>query len=159
MQEKRSIIDDDRADDSLPLRFVITAILVLLIMTIATTAIVDLREKSKEDTANIEIGKLISNSEQLYFRGAESIIYTDIDIPKDTTAYIGTMPSSPLWPSAANNYYIQIGSRQRTYTSKAYFSNSSMSGPIILYSGPHTLKLETKKENVTGKIFVTISET
>ncbi|MCM1987115.1 MULTISPECIES: hypothetical protein [Methanococcoides] len=58
--KKRTFTKDERADDSLPLRFTITAILVLLIMGLAITAIADLKEKANEDIALIEISKLIS---------------------------------------------------------------------------------------------------
>ena len=157
--KKRTFTKDDRADDSLPLRFTITAILVLLIMGLAITAIADLKEKANEDITLIEIGKLVSNSEQMYFRGTGSTIYMDIKIPDDVTIHMGTLPDNTPWPSSANNYYIQIGSRYKTYSSKALFSNFAMDGPYTIHSGPHTLKLENQKDNVTGKIFVKLSET
>ena len=91
---KRTFTKDDRADDSLPLRFTITAILVLLIMGLAITTIADLKEKANEDIALIEISKLISNSEQIYFRGAGSTIYIDIEIPDDVTMHMGTLPDN-----------------------------------------------------------------
>ncbi|MCD4808156.1 MAG: hypothetical protein K8R13_11455 [Methanococcoides sp.] len=157
--KKRTFTKDERADDSLPLRFTITAILILLIMGLAITAIADLKEKANEDIALIEIGKLISNSEQIYFRGEGSTIYIDIEIPDDVTMHMGTLPDNTPWPSNANNYYIQTRSRYKTYKSKALFSNFAMDGPYTINSGPHSLKLENQKDNMTGKIFVKISET
>jgi hypothetical protein len=156
--KKRTFVKDDKADDSLPLRFTITAILVLLIMSLAITAIADLKEKANEDIAFIEISKIVHNSEQMYFRGTGSTMYIDIKIPDDVTIHMGTLPDNTSWPSSANNYYIQTGSRYKTYSSKTLFSNFAMDGPYTIHSGPHTLKLENQKDNMTGRIFVKLSE-
>ncbi|ABE53201.1 hypothetical protein [Methanococcoides burtonii] len=94
---KISLKEHERADDSLPLRFAITAILVLLIMALAITAMADLKEKANEDSALIEISKIVHNSEQIYFRGTGSTIYVDIDIPDDVNIHMGTSPdNTPL---------------------------------------------------------------
>ncbi|WP_135611189.1 hypothetical protein [Methanococcoides sp. AM1] len=154
-----SLLKNERAADSLPLRFTIASLLILLIMALFFTAISDLKGSSDENMAIIEIDKLVSNSEQISVRGEGSIIYLEIDIPEKVKVHMGELPHEDnLWPSNPKNYYMQIGERHTIYESMSAFSNENMTGAYTISPGHHELKLETERETITGMLFVKISE-
>lgn len=154
-----SLLKNERAADSLPLRFTIASLLILLIMILFFTAISDLKEKSDENLAIIEIEKLVSNTEQISVRGEGSIIYLEIDIPEKVYVHMGELPNEDnLWPSNSKNYYIRIDERHTIYESRSAFSNENMTGAYIITPGHHELKLESERDTSTGMLFVKISE-
>ncbi|WP_445476264.1 hypothetical protein ACT9XH_06065 [Methanococcoides methylutens] len=106
------LLKDERAADSLPLRFTIASLLILLIMALFFTAISDLKESTDENIAIMEIDKLVSNSEQISVRGEGSIIYMEIDIPENVEVHMGELLNEEkLWPLNPRNYYIRIDER------------------------------------------------
>ncbi|WP_167879524.1 hypothetical protein [Methanococcoides sp. NM1] len=154
-----SLLKNERAADSLPLRFTIASLLILLIMALFFTAISDLKENTDENIAKMEIDKLVSNSEQISVRGEGSIIHLKIDIPDKVKVYMGELPNEDnLWPSNSKNYYIHIKERQTIYESMSAFSNENMTGAYTITPGHHELKLETERDPITGMLFVKISE-
>ncbi|UGV40854.1 hypothetical protein J7W08_00450 [Methanococcoides orientis] len=154
-----SLFKNERAADSLPLRFTIASLLILLIMILFFTAISDLKEKSDENLAIVEIEKLVSNTEQISVRGEGSIIYLEIDIPENVYVHMGELPNEDnLWPSNSKNYYIQIDERHIIYDSISSFSNENMTGAYVITPGHHELKLESERDTSTGMLFIKISE-
>ncbi|NYT19964.1 MAG: hypothetical protein GKC08_06730 [Methanosarcinales archaeon] len=153
------LFKDERAADSLPLRFTIASLLILLIMALFFTATSDLNESVEENIAIMEIDKLVSNSEQISVRGEGSIVYMEIDIPENIDVHMGELPNEEkLWPLNSKNYYIRIDERRTIYESKSAFSNGKMTGAYTITPGYHELKLETERDSRTGMLFVKISE-
>lgn len=157
-----SLLKNERAADSLPLRFTITSLLILMIMALFLTAISDQRQKMTEDFTLTEIRKIVSNAEQIYVRGEGSIILIGINIPEDVEVHMGSIPykkdEKMYWPSDSKNYYIVVDEHKTIYDSKAAFSNFNMTGPYIMGPGYHELKMETEKDPKTGTLFVKICE-
>ncbi|WP_440952623.1 hypothetical protein [Methanococcoides sp. FTZ1] len=157
-----SFLKNERAADSLPLRFAITSILILMIMALFFTAISDLKQNTDKDITTTEISKIVSNAEQISVRGEGNMIHIEIEIPENAEVHMGEIQKrgdeETGWPSDSKNYYIQIDEQQTIYESKAAFSNTNMTGPYTISPGHHELKLETERDPATGILFVKISE-
>ncbi|MEA1985324.1 MAG: hypothetical protein U9N13_06695 [Euryarchaeota archaeon] len=151
---------DEEAADALPMRFTVTALMVLLLVALFTTAVLDLRDVADRHHTDIALSKITSNAQQMTLRGAGTMINIEIEIPSDTQIVLGALPGSEnVWPEDANNYYSQTGEQRVIHETDALFSNVHLDGPYTLSPGPHQITLETVTEASSGKRFVKIYET
>lgn len=118
------IFHDENAADALPMRITVAAILFSIIILISSTAISDMVSDSHEYEAEIEVSRILAHARHMAFKGSGSKVTIEVDIPSDTTIVLGSLPDrEDAWPQDANNYYIQIGTRNAIYQTDAFFSN------------------------------------
>ncbi len=153
-----NLIHDENAADTLPLRFALTAMLLLMLMGLAYTGISAMVSQYEHGDTIQEAKRVVSAAQQLSARGEGSSMQLSIEVPGHSTLCFGALPSETFWPDHAKNYYVMTGGKTSTFISSASFCNQDVNGPVILYPGPHELIIESVKDETTGLLFIRINE-
>ncbi len=158
MSDPSKLIQDENAADTLPLRFALTAMLLLMLMGLTYTGICDMISEYEHNAATQEAEKIAAVAQQLSARGEGSSLELSIGVPGHSTLYFGDLPRGSFWPVHAKNYYVETESKTSTFMSSASFCNRNINGPVILHPGPHKVVIESVKDNATGILYIRIYE-
>ncbi|SFM16855.1 hypothetical protein [Methanolobus profundi] len=154
----RKILNNERAADALPMRMVVAVIAIGALLFLLTTGVNSLLEKEEVYVAQTIISEIEAHAEQMSSKGAGSNITLDIDVPPNTELAMGAIPNEEAsWPTDARNYYIKIKDKQINGESAAYYSNATLDGCFILSPGPHTITMESVRDQ-NGKIFIALCD-
>lgn len=154
----RNILKNERAADALPMRMVVAVVAIGALLLLLSTGLHSLLEKEETYAAEAVISEIEAHAEQMSSKGAGSNITLDIDVPSNTELVMGALPDEETnWPSDARNYYIDINGKQTIDESAAYYSNNTLDGCFILSPGPHTITMESVRDQ-NGKIFIALRD-
>jgi len=157
-------LDNDSAADGLPMRLVVTVILLSVIIGLCAKAaslfINDVNEKKLKG----ELDLIDKRASVIYIQGGARNIDDTADFPgtmenihveiPDNTAFVvfGSMPSADGTVPAEVNlhtdnvfYYVLNDGRVQTRSSIARFSANSTGSPFVLYPGEYDLTMELIK--------------
>jgi len=162
----KNFLNDDSAAEGLPMRLVVTVILLSVIIGITSKAATILINDEKEKKLQGELDLINTHASQMYIQGGARNINNPDDfsgslenihlkIP-DIAAFVvfGAMPSSDgLPPETANQhtdnvfYYVLNDGKVKTRSSVARFSanRTGLDKPFILYPGDYDLTMELVK--------------
>ena len=159
----KNLLDNDSAADGLPMRLVVTVILLSVIIGLSTKAASLFISDANEKKLKGELDLIDKRASVIYIQGGAHNIDDPVDfqgtmenihveIP-DNTAFVvfGSMPPSDgAMPEEENLYtdnvfyYVLNDGRVQTRSSIARFSNSTGS-PLVLYPGEYDLTMELIK--------------
>lgn len=155
----RALIIDKTAALSLPMRFVVASILLMITMTILVTATSGFLAHMKMSNLDSEVSKMDHTASLLYSGGPGSNISIEMDIPTGCTVVLGSIPGHEAsWPRDARNYYLENDGKYTVKESRAAYSNELMGGVAVLGSGKHRIFMETTVNPSDGMLFVRIHE-
>ncbi len=161
---KTRFIDNDSAAEGLPMRLVVTVILLSIVVAICTKASVLFIVDEDEKKLRGELDMIDKRASVMYVQGgardmdnpddfsgtAEQI---HIEIPSNIAfVVLGSMPSSagnpPIFANPQTDnafYYVMNDGRVQTRSSIARFSTNSTDRPLVLYPGKYDLTMELVK--------------
>ncbi len=160
MMEKSptSIIRNERAADALPMKMIVAVIAIGALLLLLSTALSSMLEKEEMHAAEAVISEIEGHADQMSFRGIGSNITLDINVPSNAKLVMGAVPGKEdYWPSDSRNYYIEVNGKQVIGESAASYSNSTLSGCVVLSPGPHIINIESVRDQ-NRKIFITLSD-
>ncbi|MCX9084405.1 MAG: hypothetical protein OIN87_06375 [Candidatus Methanoperedens sp.] len=161
-------LNEDNAADGLPMRLVVTVVLLSIIIGLTSKAAILFINDKNEKNLQGELDLINKRASAMYIQGGArdinkpgdlsgSFENIHIKIP-DSTAFVvfGGMPSSDGTPPAATNqytdnvfYYVLSDGKIETGSSTARFrtNSSGLDKPLVLYPGDHELTMELVKNN------------
>ncbi len=151
-------LKNDWAADALPMRIMLTVIVLGAVLILLSGGVHSLLEKEKVYDARAVISEIEAHAEQMSAKGAGSNVTLDINVPSKTMIVMGSIPGSEeKWPADACNYYLDLNGKRTIGKSSAFYSNSTLDGGFVLYPGPHMLNLKSVRDQ-NGKIFIALSD-
>lgn len=171
-----SLIKDDLAVEGLPIRLLVSVVLLAVVVSIAASALSSFLAGSDEQLLLAEMDKILTRSESMFAGGGARDLnmsgdfgakqHVRVEIPGGVRFVVfGAMPrgaDAPIVrsPTESNNYYYVMGdARIQTGSSSALFVgydgiNFDPGRPVVLYPGLYDLTLELVK--YSGKSYVMI---
>lgn len=150
---------DTTAAVSLPMRFVVASILLMVTMALLATATSGFLTHMKMSDLESQMSRMDATASILYAGGPGSNLTMEIDIPSGCTVVMGSMPGSEAaWPHDAKNYFMEYERKYTVRESRAAYSNELMDGVSFLGSGAHHVFMETTIDPSTGMLFVRVYE-
>lgn len=161
-------LHEDTAAEGLPMRLVVTVVLLSVIIGLTSKAATLFINDEKENTLQGELDILNKRASQMYIQGgARDINRSDdfagsfenihLKIPDNTVFVVfGGMPSSDGAPPETTNqhtdnvfYYVLNDGKIKTGSSIARFSanDTDLNRPFVLYPGDYDLTMELVKNN------------
>ena len=162
----KNFLDNDSAAEGLPMRLVVTVILLSVIIGLSAKAVSLFIDDANEKKLKGQLDLIDKRASVIYIQGGARDIDDPVDfsgtmenihveIP-DNAAFVvfGGMPSSDGNPPAAGNlhtdnvfYYVLNDGRVQTRSSIARFSANStgLDRPFVLYPGEYDLTMELVK--------------
>ena len=162
----KTLLDDDHAADGLPMRLVVTVILLSVIIGLSSKAITLFMNDGKEKKLQGELDLIDARASVIYMQGGArdiddpgdfsgTVENMHIEIP-DNTAFVvfGAMPSSDGSPALTGDqytdnviYYVLDDGRVRSRSSLARFSGNStgLDRPFVLSPGKYDLTMKLVK--------------
>lgn len=150
---------DRTAAVSLPMRFVVASIIMIVVMALLATATSGFLAHMRISDLGSEISELDATASILYLGGPGSNVTMEVNVPAGYRVVMGSMPGcESSWPLDAKNYFLEHDGKFIVRESKAAYSNDLMDGVIVLPPGEHFLFMETIVNPADGMLFVRISE-
>lgn len=161
---RKNLFDNDHAAEGLPMRLVVTVILLAVIIGLSAKAVTLFINDANEKKLIGELEMIEKHASVMYIQGGAKNIddpldfsgtveYIHVEIP-DTIEFVafGGMPSyNNNSPDAGNlhadnaYYYILKDGRVQTRPSMARFFSYNGEKPLVLYPGEYYLKMELIK--------------
>ncbi|MBC7084922.1 MAG: hypothetical protein H5T43_00940 [Methanomethylovorans sp.] len=155
----QNFIKNQVAASSLPLRFVVSSILMIVIILMLATATSGFLHQMKMSSLESEISRMDATASLLYNSGPGSNLTIDVNIPKGCTVILGALPGHEnSWPHDAKNYFLEYEGKYTIRESKASYSNEFMDGVAVIGAGKHKLYLTTGVSTSEGILFVRVFE-
>lgn len=150
---------DTTAAASLPMRFVVASILLMVTMVLLATATSGFLAHMKMSDLESEISRMDATASLLYSGGPGSNLTIEVDVPTGCTVVLGSMPGYETeWPRDAKNYFLEYDGKCTVRESGAAYTNDLMDGVAVLGSGKHRVFMETTIDPSDGMLFVRVYE-
>lgn len=150
---------DTNAAVSLPMRFVVASILLMVTIALLATATSGFLAHMKMSELESEVSRMDATASILYSGGPGSNLTMEVDIPTGCTVILGSIPELQAeWPRDARNYYLESDGKYTVKESKAAYSNKFMDGVAVLGAGRHRVFMETTINPSDGVLFVRVYE-
>ncbi len=150
---------DTTAAVSLPMRFVVASVLLMVVMALLVTATSGFLTHMRISYLGSEISELDATASLLYSGGPGSNITMEVNVPAGCQVVLGSVPGhESSWPLDAKNYFLEYDGKYIIRESGAAYSNKLMDGVTILAPGEHLMVMETDINPTDGMLFVKIYE-
>lgn len=162
MKESNSfhvLVANTNAAVSLPMRFVVASILLMVTLALLATATSGFLNHIKISELESEMSRMDATASLLYSGGPGSNFTMEIDIPTGCSVVLGSIPEcEAAWPRDARNYYLESDGKYTVRESRAAYTNELMEGVTVLGSGKHRVFMETNIDPSSGMLFVRVYE-
>lgn len=150
---------DTTAAVSLPMRFVVASILLMVTMVLLATATSGFLAHMKMSGLEAQMSQMDAAASLLYSGGPGSNLTMELDIPSGYTVVMGSIPGSEdVWPRDAKNYFMEYERKFTLRESRAAYSNEFMDSVSVFGSGTHRIFMETTVDPSNGMLFVRVYE-
>jgi hypothetical protein len=154
-----ALVANTTAAVSLPMRFVVASILLMVTMGLLATATSGFLAHMKMSSLESEMSRMDATASLLYSGGPGSNFTMEVDVPTGCTVVLGSIPGyEAAWPRDARNYFLEYDGKCTVRGSRAAYSNELMDGMAVLGSGKHRVFMETTVNPSDGMLFVRVYE-